>query len=70
MSTIMTRKEERARYRNARYLALRDIVSVLSDMERLGSTEMGHLTLRESAKFHKATDLLRALVDKMRKGVT
>jgi hypothetical protein len=63
---VMTRKQERARYRNARYLAIRDIASVLSDMERLGATEMGHLTFRESVKFHKATDLLRALVDKMR----
>jgi hypothetical protein len=70
MSTIMTRKEERERYRNARYLAIRDIASVLADMERLGKTEMGHLSFRESQRFHKATNLLRALVDKMMEGVT
>jgi hypothetical protein len=64
-----TRREERARLRNARYVTLREIASILVEMEHLGSTEMGNLKYREALKFHKATDLLRALVDKAMGGV-
>jgi hypothetical protein len=65
---VMTRREERALHRNARYMTIRDIASILAEMEKLGSTDMGHLTYREAMKFHKATDLLRALVGRW-KGV-
>jgi hypothetical protein len=64
----MTRREERARFRNARYMTMREIASILVEMENLGSTEMGNLKYREALKFHKATDLLRALVGRW-KGV-
>jgi hypothetical protein len=65
----MTKREERARHHNARYMIIRDIASILANMERLGSTEMGNLKFQEAMKFHKATDLLRALVDKAMGGV-
>ena len=65
----MTRREERARVRNARYMTIREIASILVEMEHLGSTEMGNLKYRESLKFHKATDLLRSLVDKAMRGL-